>query len=659
MKRVALYARVSSDRQEREETIDSQLAQLRSLAEQKQAVVLDRHVYLDDGYSGDLLARPGLDRLRDDAHDGLFDLVLVHCPDRLARRYAYQVVVGEELLKSGCELDFVNRAIAQTPEDQMLLAMQGVIAEYERAKIMERTRRGRLYKLRAGVLVISQAPIGYRWIPRQGADRGRLEIVAEQADLVRQIFRWVADEGLTVLGVSRRLMERGVPAPKGGVRWGASTIQNLLKNRAYVGEFCLNRIMAVEPTRPPQPGVYRRKRKCAQRTRPSAEWIVVPGPSLISRELYEAAQSRLAANKRFALRRAQPGNRTLLRCLLRCGVCGYSIIATWSQPRGPKHQLFRYYVCIKHAQQDRYGDPKTRCDSEPIKAEVLDDIVWSDLRAVMSDPERIARYAGLEQGPTRQPARTDIHRIMREIEGCDRQLQRLVDAYQRGAVEMDDLVARRKQIDARRALLVDERKEVETSLRDDEGRRAIRDQLPELARNVRSSLETADFETRVRLVRLLIDRIVVDANFDLEIHYVLPASGRSAGPANGDGGTGRGTGAGPDPRSLNTHSVSSDLRLHSETQSHVAPRLRSPEHPSGEHLHADPDRRPLAVRRRSRGGRGGARRLRDRGLRGVGGAPRKAGVGHAEDSAYEGPAGSGAGGEWSSRVDGMRPYAST
>ena len=158
MKRIALYARVSTERQEQEETIDSQLAQLKVLAAQKGEVVIERDIYLDDGYTGELLARPALDRLRDDARDGLLDLILIHCPDRLARRYAYQVVVIEELEKYGCEVDFVNRTIAHTPEDQMLLAMQGVIAEYERAKIMERSRRGRLFKLRSGVLVTGQVP---------------------------------------------------------------------------------------------------------------------------------------------------------------------------------------------------------------------------------------------------------------------------------------------------------------------------------------------------------------------------------------------------------------------------------------------------------------------------------------------------------------------
>jgi site-specific DNA recombinase len=565
MKRAALYARVSSDRQEREETIESQLAQLRSLAEHMQVVVLDRHIYLDEGYSGDLLARPGLDRLRDDARDGLFDVVLVHCPDRLARRYAYQVVVSEELQTTGCDLDFVNRSIGQSPEDQMLLAMQGVIAEYERAKIMERTRRGRLHKLRTGVLVLSQVPYGYRWIPRQGSERGRIEVVPEKAELVREIFRWVAEEGLTVLGVSRRLMEVGVRAPKGGVRWGASTVQNLLKNRAYIGEFCLNRIMVVEPTQPPQPGVYRRTRKCAQRTRPQEEWIVVAGPAVVDTGLFAAAQNRLAANKRFALRRAQAGSQALLRCLLRCGVCGYSMIATWTRPRGPTGQVFRYYGCIKHAQQDRYGDPKECCTMQPMKVEILDEIVWTDLREVMSDPERIARYAGLEQGPPPQPLQREIDRLTRELEGCDRQLQRLVDAYQRGAVEMEDLVSRRTQIDARRSLLIDARKDVETTLRDEEVRRAVRAQLPELVHSIRGSLDTADLATRQRLVRLLIDRIVIHANMDVEIHYVLPPASRPPDPSN-DGEA--------DPDSNNQPPtpppVSSNFGLHSQAPSHVA-----------------------------------------------------------------------------------------
>ncbi len=530
MKRVALYARVSGDKQEREETIDSQLEHLRELAAEKGLTILERHVYLDEAYSGALLARPGLDRLRDDARDGLVDVVLVHCPDRLARRYAYQVVVIEELQKYGCEVDFVNREIARTPEDQMLLAMQGVIAEYERAKIMERTRRGRLYKLQTGLLIAPRPPFGYRWIPRQGGERGHVEIVPEHAELVRQIYRWIAEEGLTILAVTRRLIQSRTPAPNGGVRWGTSTIQNMLCNRAYVGEFCFNRVMAVESTQPSKPGIYRRRRLTSARRRPPDEWIVVPGPAIIDRQLFDTVQKRLAENKRFALRRASHEHQMLLRCLLRCGCCGYSLIATWSKPRPPNGAVFRYYCCLRRAQHTRYGDCVTKCSLPPLKADILDDVVWNDLRAVMSDPARIARHAGLEPDTTPKRLKLEVEHLTREIKGCDRQMQRLVDAYQRGAVEMEDLLRRRKAIDGRKGILADSLKQAEAALHDDQVRRDIRAQLPDFVSQVTASLDSAEFYTRQRLVRLLIDRVVIHPNLEVEIHYVLAALGRLGDP---------------------------------------------------------------------------------------------------------------------------------
>ena len=597
MQQVALYARVSTDKQEREETIESQLAQLHRLVSSRGHTVQPRHVYLDDGYSGDLMARPGLDHLRDDARDGLLDLVLVHCPDRLARRYPYQVVVIEELQEHGCEVDFVNRTIAETPEDQMLLAMQGVIAEYERAKFMERSRRGRLYKLQSGILVVSNVPYGYRWVPRQGSQRGRIEIVVEQAEVVRQVFRWIAEEGLSILGVCRRLMERGVRAPKRGARWGTSTVQNLLRNRAYMGEFCLNRIMAVEPKEPPNPGVYRRRRKCAQRPRPREEWIIVPGPALIDRELFEATAKRLESNKRFAVRHAHPDNQMLLRCLLRCGVCGYSIIATWSQPRGRDGRVFRYYSCVRRSQPSRYGDCKTRCSLPPMKAEVLDEIVWKDLRELMSDPARIIRYAGLEQDGAQAPLRAEVGRLRGEMEDCNRQLRRLLDAYQQGAIELEDLVVRRKELDGRKGLLSEACTQTETALRDDDVRRTMRQRLPELVRQVQTGLDAADFQARLRLVRLLVDRVVVQDNLDVEIHYVLPATGRlPRGPGHDEPPP-----PGGSPSTCRT--VSGNSGLHSQTQRSVADGLHRVARGWGPTALAGGRGRLLALRGRLRSGR--------------------------------------------------------
>jgi site-specific DNA recombinase len=147
---VAIYTRVSTERQEREQTIESQLAVLRAWAEAHGHVVEPEHVFLDEGYSGARLDRPALDRLRDVIQDGEISGVVVLSPDRLARKYVYQVLLLEEFQRAGCQVIFVHRPIGEDPSDQLLLQIQGAIAEYERALLGERFRRGKLQKARSG-----------------------------------------------------------------------------------------------------------------------------------------------------------------------------------------------------------------------------------------------------------------------------------------------------------------------------------------------------------------------------------------------------------------------------------------------------------------------------------------------------------------------------
>ena len=154
VKIAAIYARVSTERQEKEQTIDSQLDALHRAAREGGYEVWPGHVFTDERCSGARLDRPGLDRLRDLASEGRFEAVLVYSPDRLARRYAYQVLVMEELQRSGCEVVFLNQDLGESPEERMLLQIQGVFAEYERALIQERARQGRVNW--------SHAPYDYR-----------------------------------------------------------------------------------------------------------------------------------------------------------------------------------------------------------------------------------------------------------------------------------------------------------------------------------------------------------------------------------------------------------------------------------------------------------------------------------------------------------------
>ena len=175
----------------------------------------------------------------------------------------------------------------------------------------------------------------------------------------------------------------------------------------------------------------------------------------------------------------------------------------------------------------------------PMKADVLDDVVWNDLRALMSDPARIAANAGLDRATRHQPLKVELNSLEREVRTCDRQLQRLLDAYQRDAVDLEDLVQRRKDLDGRRAALMDAKNHAAAALHDDRVRASVREQLPKLVEQIRAGLDSADFATRQQLVRLLIDRIVVQPNHDLEIHYVLPGIGHVVGVTGESGADGK------------------------------------------------------------------------------------------------------------------------
>src|SRR5262245_38600306 len=235
--RAAIYARVSSEQQAQEGTIASQVAALRQRVQDDGLMLEDELCFLDDGYSGSTLLRPALERLRDIAWAGGFQRLYVHSPDRLARKYAWQVLLVEELQRCGVELIFLNRTIGISPEEDLLLQMQGMIAEYERAKIMERSRRGKRHAAQRGsVSVLGGAPYGYRYVSKHlGGGQAHYQVVPEQSRVVKRIFEWVGRDRLSLRTVCQRLRQQGIPSPKGKPRWAHEVVGKLLKNAAYTG----------------------------------------------------------------------------------------------------------------------------------------------------------------------------------------------------------------------------------------------------------------------------------------------------------------------------------------------------------------------------------------------------------------------------------------
>ncbi len=192
----ALYARVSSDRQKEEQTIGSQIAALREHARNTGYDVPEEWIFQDEGYSGAILVRPALEQLRDLVAEGALDAVVVHSPDRLSRKYAYQVLLLEEFARHGTQVIFLRSPAGETPEEKLLVQFQGMIAEYERALIMERTRRGKIHRARNGsVSVLAGAPYGYRYVRKTDSSDAYYEVLPEQAQVVEEVFRLYTQEG--------------------------------------------------------------------------------------------------------------------------------------------------------------------------------------------------------------------------------------------------------------------------------------------------------------------------------------------------------------------------------------------------------------------------------------------------------------------------------
>lgn len=248
--RVALYARVSTLHQAQTQTIEQQVARLQAAVRERGWTVEEEHLYRDDGYSGASLNRPGLDALRDQAALAAFDVVLLTAPDRLARKYVHQMLVIEELQQQGCRVEFLDRPMSEDPHDQLLLQIRGAVAEYERALITERTRRGRLAKVRAGQLLPwSKPPFGYRSDPEHPRDPASLRVDPYEAMVIEQIFAHYLEEGGTIRHVATGLTAAGIVTPTGQARWNGATVRGILQNPAYTGTAYGNRTKAIPARR--------------------------------------------------------------------------------------------------------------------------------------------------------------------------------------------------------------------------------------------------------------------------------------------------------------------------------------------------------------------------------------------------------------------------
>jgi site-specific DNA recombinase len=534
MTSAAIYARVSSARQAKDETIGSQLAALRGHAASNRLEVPGEWVFADEGHSGATLVRPGLEALRDLAAQGCLDVVLVYSPDRLARKFAYQALLIEELARCGTRVEFVKGPRGDSPEDQLLVQFQGMFAEYEKAQLAERYRRGKAWRAKSGsVNVLSGAPFGYRYVRKTPESGARYEVVPHEAALVAEMFRRYADDGAAIADLRRWLTDQGVRTRTGKERWDRSVIWGMLRNPAYAGTAVFGKTQAVH-----EPAGLNRTARLAGRTvprqirvedRPREEWTAIPVPALVDQDTFDRVQQRLEDNKRFAARNTKVPS--LLQGLAACASCGYGYYRTRTTTSAGKK--IYYYRCLG-SDDYRYQGGRV-CGNKPVRADYVDAVVWDHVTALLADPGLIRAEIDrrLERARTSDPVTKKRGQLEQALAKTSASIAAMVTAFSEQLITIDELRARMPDLRARETGLRDQIAALDAQAADRDAYLKLADDLQGFLGKLRANSATATTEDRQRVLRAVVQDILIGPE-KLTIRHRIPVREPSSGGGHHD-----------------------------------------------------------------------------------------------------------------------------
>ena len=535
MTSAAIYARVSSARQKKDETIGSQTAALREHAAQARLEVPAEWIFEDEGHSGATLVRPALEALRDLVAQGCVDVVLVYSPDRLARKFAYQALLLEEFARAGVRAEFVRGPRGDSPEDQLLIQFQGMFAEYEKAQLMERYRRGKAHRARCGsVNVLGGAPFGYRYVPKTADSGASYEIVDHEAVIAAELFRRYTDDGASIADLTRWLTSENVPTRTGKARWDRSVVWGMLRNPAYAGTAVFGKTQVLQES----PGLNRRARlegrsvPRASKTvgRPREEWIEIPVPAIVTAETFGRAAQRLADNKRYAARNTKVPS--LLQGLAACSACGYGYYRTSARTTSRK---IYYYRCLG-SDDYRYEGGRV-CGNKPVRADYLDTVMWDHVTALLADPALIRAEITkrLEQARTADPATRQRKQLELALAKAGTGITAMIEAYAEQLITIDELRAKMPHLRARETSLRGQIDALDAQAADRDAYLKLADDLEGFLAQLRGNAATATVEERQRVLRLLVKDILIGPE-KITIRHRIPTRTNSSAARQRDPG---------------------------------------------------------------------------------------------------------------------------
>lgn len=505
MKNVAIYARVSTQQQEEKHTIDSQLFKLREMALNENLV----KEYIDNGWSGASLARPALDELRDDAKEKRFDTLYVYDPDRFSRNHIHLGILLEEFKKNGVTIVFALREYKDNPEDKLLFGMQGLIAEYEREKIKERTRRGKMQKARQGFVMSSHAPFGYNYIKRNGGTNGSYAVNLEEKKTVELIFKLFL-EIKSIRGVVTELYNRNIKPRNGKKYWAKSTIAKILSNPTYTGTTYYNKHYSYETDNGKK---YKKIIKTGKKLRNKEEWVPIPVEPLIEKELLYNTQEILNFNK-ANIRSAT--NTYLLTGLLKCGKCG-------SKYTGEPNKGHPVYRCNSRQRKNAIEE---KCLNKQIQSSLIEETVWSELKKALLSPSIVLKQLNSLSKKFKNKKRTfedSIQELDNLILNKIESKQKLLKAFSNNIIDEKDFNHTVNEINQEIKRFEKEKSEIQSQIDSIDDKPKKEQDIKSFLKTIKASLEKTNPQEKKNIVRLICEEIQFNDR-NVLIKAIIPSS---------------------------------------------------------------------------------------------------------------------------------------
>lgn len=500
-----IYVRVSTEEQAQHGySLDAQEELCRKKA--TELGVDEVYLYREEGVSGELLERPVLQEALRKVEEGAA-FFICYDPDRLSRKLAHQLIITDRIEKAGCKLEFVNFEWKDTPEGRLFYSLRGAIAEYEKEKIKARSKLGRIAKAKRGEIEHIVQPYGYRLVPKNGSNPTRLEIDESQAAVVRKIFQWAA-MGLRGYTIAKKLIEEGIPAPRGGDKWYRGTVDRIRKNTAYTGVVFVNRINTEGLSMNTWLPKHRRKKRTL---RPREEWIPIEVPAIVDRETWQEAQIPRRQKKRKYT--------YLLAGLVYCGRCGSSLYGT--SYKNKIRKVYTYYLC-RYNIKNRLDYKDKVCDLPHVPAEKLEQAVWEQVALVLKDPDGLLEELRSPQNV--DDLKTELRRVEDQMKNVKGEYERAFLAFTKGWVAKDLFEKTASDINRRLKRLEENAAELRAAINTALKRKLDTDGLRKLAYEYSLRIDSLSFEEKRYLVQCLVRRVIVNGPDSVDIYLrIRPA----------------------------------------------------------------------------------------------------------------------------------------